>query len=151
MRYISIAAAEILTDDPGPEVSELDYRKLAAFRASLRKFLRKSEDIVNAAGLTPQQHQTLLAIKGFAGLGKPTVKDLAARLQIRHNSAVGLVSRLEAHGYVRRLASKQDRRCVHLELTRKGNAMLHHLTHAHRSELQNIGPEIKRLLTEVTG
>jgi DNA-binding MarR family transcriptional regulator len=151
MRYISNAAAELLAGAAEPEVAEGDYRKLAAFRAALRKFLRKSEDIVHAAGFTPQQHQTLLAIKGFPGPGKPTVKDLAARLQIRHNSAVGLVNRLEGGGYLRRAASAMDRRCVCLELTRKGEAMLHRLTHAHRVELHLIGPEIKRLLTELTG
>ena len=134
----------------GPDVSDADYRTLAAFRAALRKFLRKSEDIVHAEGFTPQQHQTLLAIKGFAGKGRPTVKDLAARLQIRHNSAVGLVNRLESHGYVRRVPALDDRRCVHLEMTRKGETMLHRLTRAHRVELRHLGPEMNQLLVELT-
>lgn len=149
MRYIS-NTAELPEEPVGPDVSDTDYRTLAAFRAALRKFLRKSEDIVNAEGFTPQQHQTLLAIKGFAGLGKPTLKDLATRLQIRHNSAVGLVNRLEGHGYVRRVPALDDRRCVHLEVTRKGETMLHRLTHAHRIELRHIGPEMTRLLGELT-
>lgn len=134
-----------------PRVSDTDYRKLAAFRAALRRFLRKSEEIVQAAGFTPQQHQTLLAIKGFGGEAQPTIKDVATLLQIRHNSAVGLISRLEARGYLRRTASQGDRRCVFLELTRKGEGMLRRLTQAHRAELQHIGPEIRRLLTGLAG
>ena len=149
MRYISINTAAA----PGSvrrEVSDGDYRKLAAFRAALRKFMRKSEDIVRAAGFTSRQHQLLLAIKGFAGSSRPTVKDVASGLQIRHNSAVGLASRLETHGYLRRIRSMDDRRCVYLELTNKGEAMLRRLTRAHRVELGLIGPEIKRLLAELT-
>jgi DNA-binding MarR family transcriptional regulator len=134
-----------------PNFSDADYRKLAAFRAALRKFLRRSEEIVQAAGLTPQQHQTLLAIKGFENKRRPAIKDVAALLQIRHNSAVGLISRLDAHGYLRRVASQDDRRSVFVELTHKGEAMLQRMTHAHRAELRHIGPEIRRLLTELAG
>jgi DNA-binding MarR family transcriptional regulator len=56
----------------------------------LRKFLRFSEEAALAVGLTPQQHQALLAIKGFPGDHRMTVGELAERLQIRHQSAVGL-------------------------------------------------------------
>jgi len=138
-------------DAAQPSFSDADYRKLAAFRAALRKFLRLSEEIVQAAGLTPQQHQTLLAIKGFDSKRRPAIKDVAALLQIRHNSAVGLVSRLDAHGYIRRIASQDDRRSVFVELTRKGEAMLQRMTQAHRAELRHIGPEIRRLLAELAG
>jgi DNA-binding MarR family transcriptional regulator len=150
MRYISNEAADAEAQTARLEVSDGDYRKLAAFRASLRKFMRKSEDIVRAAGFTTRQHQLLLAIKGFSGDGKPAVKDVATGLQIRHNSAVELVNRLETHGYVRRIRSEHDRRCVQLELTRKGEAMLRRLTQAHRVELRLIGPVIRRLLADLT-
>lgn len=140
-----------LDETAKPSVSDADYRKLAAFRAALRRFLHKSETIVQAAGFTPQQHQALLAIKGFGGEARPTIKDVAMLLQIRHNSAVGLISRLEAHDYLRRIASQGDRRCVLVELTRKGENMLQRLTQAHRAELRHIGPEIRRLLAELTG
>lgn len=149
MRYISTAANDV-TDGDLEMVSEADYRTLASFRAALRKFLRRSEEIVQQEGFTPQQHQTLLAIKGFTGKSAPTIKELAARLQIRHNSMVGLVNRLEQHDYVRRVVSDLDRRRVHVALTRKGETMLNRLTLAHRIELRQIGPEITRLLSEVT-
>ena len=146
-----MAATPALDDITLPSVSDADYRKLAAFRGALRKFLRRSEAIVQAAGFTPQQHQMLLAIKGFGGEARPAIKDMATLLQIRHNSAVGLISRLEAHGYLQRIASQGDRRCVLLELTRKGEGMLQRLTQAHRAELRHIGPEIRRLLAELAG
>lgn len=131
------------------KVGDEDYRVLAAFRASLRKFLRVSEDLAHGVGLTPQQHQALLAVRGYSG-GAPSMGQLAERLQIRHNSAVGLVTRLVTQGYVRRDASKIDLRRMHISVTPKGQRVLDELTEAHRIELKRAGPEITLLLTELT-
>lgn len=125
---------------------DVDYVTLASFRAALRKFLRASEQIAEGFSITPQQHQMLLVIRGFDGEREPTIGELATRLQVRHNSAVGLINRLSALGLVRRIADKQDRRQVHIVLTAKGHAMLDKLTSAHRSELKVIAPEIHKLL-----
>jgi DNA-binding MarR family transcriptional regulator len=132
------------------QVSDEDYLTLAAFRAALRKFMRTSEDIAHSLGLTPQQHQVMLAVRGYPGQEQPSMGQLAARLQVRHNSAVGLVTRLVKLGYVRRDQSSQDQRRVHISLTPKGHAILDKLTEAHRTELKRIGPEITRLLKELT-
>ena len=132
------------------QVSDGDYHTLASFRAALRRFLRISEDLAHGLGLTPQQHQAMLAIRGFPGEQPPTVGDLAMRLQVNHNSAVGLVTRLTKQGYARRENSREDRRRMHVKLTPKGQGILDKLTEAHRSELRHIGPEITRLLTELT-
>lgn len=70
-----------------------DYEALAAFRYALRQFLRFSEDAAATEGLSPQQHQALLAIKGFPGRDSVTIGELAEKLQVRHNSAIGLVDR----------------------------------------------------------
>jgi len=132
------------------QVSDADYETLAAFRAALRRFLRLSEDLAHAVGLTPQQHQAMLAIRGYPGGAQPTVGQLATRLQVNHNSAVGLVTRLVKQGYARREPSKQDQRRMHVVLTAKGQGILDKLTEAHRTELRHVGPEIARLLTELT-
>lgn len=132
------------------QVNDDDYLTLASFRAALRRFLRISEDLAHGLGLTPQQHQAMLAIRGFPGEQAPTVGALAARLQVNHNSAVGLVTRLVKQGYARRDTSKEDRRRMHVSLTPKGQGILDKLTEAHRNELRHIGPEITRLLTELT-
>lgn len=131
-------------------VSDADYVTLADFRSALRKFLRASEEIAMGLGLTPQQHQALLAIKGFSGGAPPTISQLAARLHIRHNSAVGLVNRLARQRLVRRKDSRVDHRQVFVVLTARGSAMLDKLTYSHRVELRRIGREITRLLTELT-
>src|SRR5262245_16083828 len=84
------------------KVSRVEYEALAALRFGLRQFLRFSEEAAHAAGITPQKHQALLAIKGFPGRSRVTVGELAERLQIRHHSAVGLVDRMEAEKLVAR-------------------------------------------------
>src|SRR5688572_26743677 len=117
-------------------VSDAEYETLAAFRYALRRFLRFSEEAAQEAGLTPQQHQALLAIKGFPGRDRVTISELAERLQIRHHSAVGLVSRLVAQGLVTREQDSADRRQVYVALTESGTEMLERLTAAHREELR---------------
>lgn len=131
-------------------VSDSDYVTLADFRSALRKFLRTSEEIAMNLGLTPQQHQVLLAVRGFPGGSPPTISQLAARLHIRHNSAVGLVNRLAGQRLVKRRHSQVDHRQVFVVLTPKGSAMLDKLTRSHRLELQRMGHEITRLLMELT-
>lgn len=149
MRYKATKATKP-AGRPSFKVSDADYLTLAAFRAALRSFLRVSEDLAHALGLTPQQHQALLAVRGYPG-GDPTVGQLAQRLQVHHNSAVGLVTRLARQGYVRRQASQEDLRRMHVSLTPKGHDVLDQLTEAHRIELRRIGPEIAQLLGELTG
>ncbi|HEX6549876.1 MAG TPA: MarR family transcriptional regulator [Gammaproteobacteria bacterium] len=130
-------------------VSPADYRTLAEFRATLRRFLRISEELAHGVSLTPQQHQALLAIKGFAGDELPTMTDLASRLQVRHNSVVGLVDRLVKRKLVRRMTATEDRRRVRLQLTQSGERLLAQLTRAHRIELREIGPQITQLLARL--
>lgn len=127
-------------------ISKSQYEHLAAFRFSLRKFLRFSEEAAGAAGLTPQQHQALLAIKGFPGRDYVTIGELAERLQIKHHSAVGLVDRLVLEKLVQRDASAEDRRCVNICLTSRGEAVLEELSALHREQLRRIGPELSTLL-----
>ena len=97
-----------------------DYQALAEFRYQIRKFLRFSEHAVRAAGMEPGQYQLMLAIKGIPQEVRPRIRELADRMHIRHHSAVELVNRLEAGGYVRRERAQDDRREVLLALTAKG-------------------------------
>ena len=125
------------------------YEALAAFRYALRKFLHFSETAAEAAGLTPQQHQALLAIKGYPGRDRVTVGELAERLQVRHHSAVGLVDRLVRERMVARAAAREDRRQVWVELTRRGEATLGKLSALHRQQLRRVGPELSGLLEQL--
>jgi DNA-binding MarR family transcriptional regulator len=76
-----------------PSMSKDDYAKLLGFRSDLRRFLRWSEEQAKAEGLTPSQHQLLLAVKGHRGPDGPTIGEIAEYLALRHHSAVGLVDR----------------------------------------------------------
>jgi len=125
-----------------------DYRLLAEFRRLLRQFLVFSEQQALEVGLAPQQHQALLAIKGSPN-GRPTVGDLAERLAIRHNSAVGLINRLVGAGYATRCDDPSDKRRATLALTKAGEAILTKLTAAHRAELRRIAPLLKPLVAQL--
>lgn len=129
--------------------SDDDYRAIAAFRAGLRRFLRFSEDAARAAGLSPQQHQLLLSVRGHAGADPPTIGQLAEALQIRHHSTVGLVDRMEHAGYVRREGSVVDNRRVHVVITPAGESILRSLTAAHQREHRHLREALLALTADV--
>lgn len=131
------------------ELSDAEYRSLAEFRHALRRFLRFSEAAAAEQGLTPQQHQALLAIRGAGTEGRLAVGGLAEQLQIRPNSAVGLASRLAALGLVRREPDRGDQRHVLLALTPSADALLERLSRAHRRELRRLSPRLQALLLEL--
>lgn len=131
---------------PSPPLTKSHYESLAAIRYTLRCFTHFSQEAAREAGLTPQQHQALLAIKGAPGRDFASIAELAERLQLRHHSAVGLVNRLVAARLVRREPSAQDRRQVEIHLTRKGEAVIEKLSAIHLEELRQVGPTLRRLL-----
>lgn len=127
-------------------VSQTEYETLAAFRYQLRQFLRFSEKAAQRVGLTPQQHQALLTIKGFPGRDYVTIGELAEWLQVKHHSAVGLVNRLVAQELVMRQSSTEDRRQVYITLTPRGTELLSELTAAHKEEVRRIRVTLQELL-----
>jgi DNA-binding MarR family transcriptional regulator len=129
-----------------PRVTQAQYETLAELRYRLRQFLRFSEEAAGAAGVTPQQHQALLAIRGFPARHAVTIGELAERLQLRHHSAVGLVDRLVAEKLVVRRRSTEDGRQVHVALSARGEAVLEKLSATHREQLRRIGPGLGDLL-----
>jgi DNA-binding MarR family transcriptional regulator len=132
-----------------PRITKSQYESLAAFRYELRRFLRFSEEAAANAGLTAQQHQALLAIKGYPDRDFVSISELADRLQLRHHSTVGLVNRLEERGLVSRSASPQDKRRVEIRLTRHGETVIRQLSAAHLLELRHLVPEVRRLLESI--
>ena len=128
------------------KLHKVQYETLAAFRYAVRRFLHFSETAAEAAGITPQWHQALLAIEGFPGRDQVTVGELAERLQLRHHSAVGLIDRLVREKLVVRTPSDEDRRRVLIQLTGHGEKTLEKLSALHHEELRRTGPELSRLL-----
>ncbi|MEO5928764.1 MAG: MarR family transcriptional regulator, partial [Candidatus Kapaibacterium sp.] len=133
----------------GSQITKAEYEALASFRYALRQFLRFSEEAVVGVGLTPRQHQALLAIRGFPGKDRVAISELAERLQIRHHSAVGLVDRMVAQGLVAREPATEDRRQVLVSLTPAGAGILEQLSSTHRGELRRIGPELRAQLERI--
>lgn len=129
-----------------PQLTREDFEHLLAFRTSLRRFQRWSENQAQQEGLTHVQHQLLVAIKGHPGSQPPTVGDLAGYLLLRHHSAVELVDRAEAAGFVRRVPDNADGRLVRVALTAKGDRCLNELTPAHLAELHDLAALLDELV-----
>jgi len=127
----------------------VDYQALARFRYRLRLFLAFSETAAQKAGLTPQQHQALLAIKGLSGPAPATVGDLAGFLLIKHHTAVELVSRMVKLGLLSRVVDAEDGRRVLVQLTKKGDRKLQALSRIHIEELRVVTPALGRILSSL--
>lgn len=124
-------------------ITPTHYQTLATLRRALREFLHFSQEAARSAGIPPQQHQALLAIKGFPGREYVSVRELATQLQVKHHSAVGLVDRLTRRGFVKRKMSAADRRLVEIHLTARGQALIRRLSAAHLEELRRIRPQLR--------
>ena len=131
------------------KLSLADYRALAEFRYQIRNFLSFSERAVHTAGLERGQYQLMLAIKGMPDGTRPRIRDLANRLRVKHNSAVELINRLEAGGFVHRERAADDRREVLLALTGKGEKVLAELALHHHQQLQESAPQLVAALRSV--
>ncbi len=125
------------------------YRMLSDFRYLIRHFLEFSQTAARHAGLTPRQHQALLAVKGFPGSGSPSVGDFAERLAIRPHSAVELVDRLAEAGLLVRAHDPADRRRVLLALTEAAEKRLASLSAIHLEELRSMRPALLQLLDQL--
>ncbi|HWX50662.1 MAG TPA: MarR family transcriptional regulator [Roseomonas sp.] len=132
----------------GPQLKDEDYEALAMFRHVLRRFLAFSESAAQEAGLTPQQHQALLVIRGSPN-HSISVGELAEQLLVRHHSAVELADRLSHAELLRREADLADRRRVRLVLTPRAEGLLTELSATHREELRRLRPMLVKLLASL--
>lgn len=130
-------------------LTELEYRALAEFRYVLRCFTTFSEAAARSADLEPQQHQLLLALKGLPPDLRPTIRTLAERMQLRHNSTVELAQRSIESGLVERRTGTTDRRQVLLSITARGERLLLRLSIAHREQMRSAAPELIQALQAI--
>ena len=131
------------------DLIDIDYAALAEFRFALRRFQMFSETKAGEAGLTPQQHQALLAIRA-ADPDAATVGYVAQRLIVKPHTASELIDRLEAIGLVRREPAPSDRRRALLRLTSQATGILSALSSAHRDEIRRLQPLLVEHLTRLT-
>jgi DNA-binding MarR family transcriptional regulator len=127
-------------------IGDQDYRRLLLLRTGLRRFLNWSEEQAEGVGLTPMQHQLLLAVRGHPDSRGPTIGDVASYLVIKHHSAGELVDRAEAAGLLQRIGDAVDMRVVRLRLTLLGSRRLSALTRLHLEELSRLAHHINPIL-----
>ena len=132
-------------------IGDPDYQRLLEFRTGLRRFLHWSEEQAQAAGVSPAQHQLLLAIRGHPDSRGPTIGDVAEYLLLRHHSAVELVDRAVTAGLVRRRQDRDDHRVVRLELTGRGAETLRRLTAVTLEELARLSPRLRPVWSGLDG
>jgi DNA-binding MarR family transcriptional regulator len=127
-------------------MTEPDYPALLRFRTTLRRFQQWSEQQAASAGLTPGQHQLLLAVRGHEDPRGPTIGEIADYLLVRHHSAVELVGRTESAGYVERQRDTQDGRVMRVRLTPRGEETIRTLAAAHETELRALQSMLRTLV-----
>lgn len=121
------------------ELTTAEYQALAELRYRIRKFLREGDTVATESGLEPQQYLLLLMIRGIPAGQEATVSSLAERLVLKHHSVVELIDRMEAHGYVRRTRSREDRRSVLVSLLPRGDKLLEEVAQHRVGELRASG------------
>lgn len=136
---------------PPLPLTDREYRSLAQFRHALRVFQRFSEEAAREEGLTPAQHQLLLAVRGWDGedASAPSTSDLADALQLKLHSVVELTQRAEAAGLLERSVDPVDGRRQLVALTPLGSKKLASLSLLHRDELRRFRAEMVDVLREL--
>ncbi len=135
-----------MTDQAHDDLSEQDYRRLAAFRHALRLFLRFSEQAARTEGITPNQHQLLLAVRGWPHSQAPTISEVARRLQLKVHSTGELARRAASAGLVAVESDPDDHRRQRITLTDVGIDKLRSLSVQHRDELRRFRLHLADLL-----
>src|SRR3984893_9453548 len=105
-------------------ISDTEYRALAELRYRIRHFIQEGDAAAQRSNLEPQQSLTLLAIRGLPQGAVATIRSLAERIALKHDSAAELIDRLESHGLVRRVRSEGDKREVRVSLLPRGSRLL---------------------------
>ncbi|MCX8252548.1 DNA-binding transcriptional regulator, MarR family [Beijerinckiaceae bacterium RH AL1] len=134
---------------PEDALTQADYETLAAFRHALRRFASFSSAAAKQAGLTTQQHQALLAIKGAPAGTSMTVGRLAEDLMLAPHTAAELVTRLEAADLVAKRDDPADRRRTVLTLRPQAEDKLRALTLVHRREVRQLAPRLLALFRDL--
>ncbi|MBT9329645.1 MarR family winged helix-turn-helix transcriptional regulator [Paracidobacterium acidisoli] len=129
-----------------PGLTRAQIQRLAEFRFQMRRFLSFSSIAAEGAGLRAQQYQLLQCVCGMPDELDPTIANVAARMLLKHNSAVELVDRTIDQGLLRRSPDPTDHRRILLRITAQGESLLDSLANHHIRELEETGPELLRAL-----
>jgi DNA-binding MarR family transcriptional regulator len=134
-----------LSDGTASDLSDAEFEQLLALRTGLRRFVHWSEEQARNAGITPAQHQLLLAVRGHPGEAGPTIGELAGYLMLRPHSTSELIDRAVGAGLVTRTNDPSNASIVRVGLTPSGTDKLRELSAAHLQELAQLGPTMRAL------
>lgn len=132
------------------QLKKTDYTALSKFRNSLRRFLHETSEAARKNGVTPQQHQVMLSIKGMQGRSWLSIGELAESMQVRHHSMVALVDRCQRAGLVQRARDTADRRIARVSLTPKGEKLIEQLSFENKQELTRLRTALQMHFEEDT-
>lgn len=138
-----------MTQPADRPLTDRDYQALARLRSGLRRFLEFSESAARSAGVTPAQHQLLLAVRGHPSTEPPSVTDIAEVLRRRRHSIVELIDRAREHDLVRSEADPTDARRRLITLTPRGLEAIEHLSAVHRRELSGFRNDLNAILDDL--
>ena len=127
------------------DLTDSEFAQLLELRSGLRRFLHWSAEQAKAAGITPAQHQLLLAVRAHPGPLGPTIGELADQLLLRPHSASELIDRAVQAKLVTRHVDPHRASVVRIALTSMGGAKLQELSYAHLQELAELGPTMRTL------
>ncbi len=131
------------------KITESEYQALGELRYLIRRFLQEGDVTAKQAGLEPQQYLLLLAVRGLPTGEEATISTLAKRLSLRHHSTVELIDRMEAHGYVKRIRGREDRRQVLVSLQPRGAKLLEKVVEQRIIELCATGRSLVAAIGEL--
>jgi DNA-binding MarR family transcriptional regulator len=139
-------------DKPLPlGVTSSDYRALAELRYQVRRFLSESDHAARRIGLEPQQYLLLLMLRGLPDGIAPSVRVLAERLGLKHNSTVELINRMEARGYVQRSRNPRDGRQVLILIASPGQKLLERVAGQRINDVRSRGAELVDAMAALVG
>jgi DNA-binding MarR family transcriptional regulator len=147
MYWLDISYYDILLMAMKQTISAAEYRALAELRYRIRHFIQEGDAAAQRSNLEPQQYLMLLAIRGLPQRAVATIRTLAERMALKHHSAVELIDRLESHGLVRRIRSKDDKREVRVSLLPSGSKLLERVARERISELKASGVALADAIT----
>jgi DNA-binding MarR family transcriptional regulator len=134
-----------LSDGTTSDLSDAQFKQLLVLRTGLRRFVHWSEEQSRIAGITPAQHQLLLAVRGHPGDAEPTIGELAGYLLLRPHSTSELIDRAVGAGLVTRTPDAANASIVRVALTPTGEGKLQRLSAAHLEELAELAPTMRTL------
>jgi DNA-binding MarR family transcriptional regulator len=105
-------------------------------------FWREDSRHIRSMHLTPSQFDVIATLGDTEGM---TCSELSATTLVTKGTLTGVLDRLAAKGLILRDAVTGDRRCIHIRLTDKGEALFRKTFSAHAAFLR---PRFERALTK---